>query len=292
MRILVTADLHYDIPRSREPTEALARRAVRAGGDAIVLVGDTCGRDIGPLRQCLRLFAGFPGRKLLVPGNHCLWCDHGQGSLDRYERLLPAAAEDEGFTVLDHQPVTIATTGLAGSIGWYDYSFRDESLGIPEAFYEAKLSPGAAVHYGGHDELLAVHEHVLTARQMDLGVAWMDGQHVRLPMSDAQFVDVLADKLARQLAAMSADCERIVAFLHHLPFELMVPPGRPDRFAFVAAYMGAERLGEVLLNCRKLTHVYCGHSHWRDKRRVGHLQVVNIGSTYTDKHLEVLDLPE
>ena len=72
----------------------------------------------------------------------------------------------------------------------------------------------------------------------------------------------------------------------------MVPPGRPDRFAFVAAYMGAERLGEVLLNCRKLTHVYCGHSHWRDKRRVGHLQVVNIGSTYTDKHLEVLDLPE
>jgi hypothetical protein len=56
--------------------------------------------------------------------------------------------------------------------------------------------------------------------------------------------------------------------------------------------MGAERLGQVLLECDKLTHVYCGHSHWRDRRRVGRLEVVNIGSTYVDKHLEVLDLPE
>jgi len=292
MRILVTADLHYDIARSRRPSEDLARRALETGGDAIVLVGDTCGRTIEPLRQCLRLFADFPGRKLLVPGNHCLWCDGRQDSMERYERLLPAVAAEEGFGVLDHQPVVIGATGLAGSVGWYDYSFRDESLGIPEAFYEAKLSPGAAAYYGGHDELLAAHRHVLTDRQMELGVAWADGRHVRLGMSDARFVEMLADKLAGQLADLSSECERIVAFLHHLPFESMVPAGRPDRFAFAAAYMGAERLGEVLLDCDKLTHVYCGHSHWRDRRRVGRLAVVNIGSTYTDKHLEVLDLPE
>ena len=66
MRILVTADLHYDIPRSREPARALAARACAAGGDAIVLVGDTAGPDLGPLAECLALLADFGGRKFLV----------------------------------------------------------------------------------------------------------------------------------------------------------------------------------------------------------------------------------
>ena len=65
-KILITADLHYDIARSREPAERLAEEACRLGGDALVLVGDTAGAQLGPLRDCLRLFGGFPGRKLLV----------------------------------------------------------------------------------------------------------------------------------------------------------------------------------------------------------------------------------
>ncbi|MHC4561796.1 MAG: metallophosphoesterase family protein [Planctomycetota bacterium] len=290
MRILVTADLHYDITRSREPTERLARDALRIGGDCLVLVGDTAGVRLAALRDCLRLFAEFPGRKLLVPGNHCLWCYEGECSLERYQEVLPTVAGEEGFGLLDHEPVVIGGVGLVGSVGWYDYSFRDRSLDIPLPFYQAKVSPGAAERLEEHDELVAAHRDQLQERHWQLGVRWMDGQHVRLPMSDEAFTDMLADQLRRQLAEVSERCEQIVAFIHHLPFGELVPPDRPDRFAFAGAYMGAGRLGEALLACEKLTHVYCGHSHWSARRRIGQVSVVNVGSTYVDKRLETLDL--
>jgi len=289
-RVLVTADLHYNIARSRGPAEDLARRACELGGDALVLAGDTAGADLEPLRQCLALFAGFPGRKLLVPGNHCLWCRGEESSLERYERILPQVAAGEGFRVLDHKPAVLGDVALVGSIGWYDYSFRDESLGIPEAFYRAKVSPGAAAWLGTHEELIAAHRDVLTAAQMAIGARWRDGEHVRLGVSDEEFVEMLAAKLARQLAEMEARAERIIVFLHHLPFAELVPQGRPGRFAFVSAYLGSRRLGEVLHRCEKLTDVYCGHSHWRAQRRIGRLNVVNVGSTYTYKQLEVLEV--
>jgi len=53
--------------------------------------------------------------------------------------------------------------------------------------------------------------------------------------------------------------------------------------------MGSASLGEVLLACGKVSDVYCGHSHWRAERRIGHLRAVNIGSTYEQKRLEVLE---
>jgi len=255
-----------------------------------VLLGDTAGRDLSVLRECLRLFDGFSGRKLLVPGNHCLWCCDGESSLDRYERTIPEAAREEGFEVLDHCPVVLDSLGLAGSIGWYDYSFRDEALAIPEAFYRAKVAPGAAARMAEHHGLVAAHGDVLSDRQLSIGTRWMDGEHVRLDMSDEEFLERLTGRLERQLAALAERADRIVAFLHHLPFGELVPRGRPDRFAFAAAYMGSRRLGEVLMSCPKVTHVCCGHSHWRRRRRIAHMTVINVGSTYTEKYLETLEL--
>ena len=70
--------------------------------------------------------------------------------------------------MLDHQPVVLGGVGLAGSIGWYDYSFADESLGIPEAFYEAKIAPGAAA-YLGRQGLLEAHRHYLDVQYVAQG---------------------------------------------------------------------------------------------------------------------------
>ena len=227
MKILITADLHYDLGRSRAAARELAARVCAAGGDAVVLVGDTAGARLHWWREALGFFAGFDGRKLLVPGNHCLWCREGEDSIDRYERVLPEVAGEFGFELLDHAPVVLDGVALVGSVGWYDYSFREACLGIPTAFYRAKVAPGA---------------------------------------------------------------DRIAAFIHHLPFEVLVPRGRPDRFAFAAAFMGSQRLGKVLLDCDKVREVYCGHSHWRARARVGRVEAINVGSTYTTKRLEVLEI--
>lgn len=290
MRILVTADLHYDIRRSRGPARRLARRVCALGADALVLAGDTAGADLQPHRDCLALFEGFGGRKFIVAGNHCLWCRPEEDSLHRYESVLPAVAAEAGFDVLDHAPAVLGDVALVGSVGWYDYSFRDESLGIPMAFYRAKMAPGAAAYLGTYGALLEAHRHVLTDAHMSLGVRWMDGEYVRLGVSDDDFLTALTEKLASHVAEASAKTERIVVVLHHLPFADLVPTGRPPQFAFAAAYMGSRRLGEVLQRYPKVSDVYCGHSHWPAETRIGQLRAVNVGSTYTDKQLAVLDL--
>lgn len=289
MRILVTADLHYDVSRSRDSVERLAGEVCRTAADALILVGDTAGRDLNVFGGALKLFSDFRGRKLLVPGNHCLWCRQGEDSMVRYEQHLPNLAAEHDFTVLDHEPLVLNGVGLVGSIGWYDYSFADESLGVPHPFYEAKVSPGAAAYLGGHEELLEAHREVLNERHMRLGARWMDGENVRLGMGDTEFCDWLSKRLDRQLKQLAFRTDHIVAFMHHLPFRQLVPSERPDRFAFAAAYLGAGRLGEVLLKYPQVKCVYCGHSHWRGQCEVGHLKIVNVGSTYVEKYLEVYE---
>ncbi|MFW5841514.1 MAG: metallophosphoesterase, partial [Planctomycetota bacterium] len=83
MKALITADLHYNIARSRLPAQRLAREICRTRADALVLLGDTAGKQPGPFIEALELFADFPGRKLLVPGNHCIWSRGGEDSLTR-----------------------------------------------------------------------------------------------------------------------------------------------------------------------------------------------------------------
>ena len=292
MRLLVTADLHYDSPRSRSGVVELCRRVGRACGDALVLVGDSAGAAHQHLRDCLALFAGFPGRKFMVPGNHCLWCLPGEDSLTRYEKTIPTIAAEAGFSVLDHAPAVIEGVGLVGSIGWYDYSYRDQRLEIPLEFYQAKVTPGAAARLEKHRGLIETFSGRLTPRHYELGIRWMDGVHVRLGMSDGEFLDRVLERLAAHLGELERDesVRQVVAFVHHLPFGQLVPQDRPPHFAFAAAYMGSDRIGETLLACRKLTHVFCGHSHWKDAALIGGVRVVNVGSTYVEKRLETLDL--
>jgi len=291
MRILITADLHYDLPRSKPAVKVLAEKVLHIGADALVLLGDSAGADYRIFRECLNLFAGFTGEKFLVPGNHCLWCLPGESSLERYEKTLPAAAAEAGFTMLDHRPVAIDGCGFVGSIGWYDYSFREERLGIPLEFYRAKVSPGAAARLEEYRELVERHKDHLADRQYDIVARWMDGLYVKLGMTDEQFLEYLLGKFRRQLEVFQADnrVERIVVFMHHLPFRRLLPENRPDKFAFAAAYLGSERFGEVLRQYPKVTDVFCGHSHWYASCYVDNIRAVNVGSRYTHKRIEVLE---
>ena len=292
MRIVVTADLHYDSRRSRSGAEAVAEEICRLGGDVLVLVGDSASAAHGPLRDCLGLFADFAGRKFLVPGNHCLWCLPGEDSLDRYERIVPAIAAEADFIVLDRAPAVIDGVGLVGSIGWYDYSYRDEDLAIPLEFYQAKVAPGAAEYIAEHRGLLDRYRAQLSERHFEITAHWKDGVHVRMDITDEQFLDYLIERLSEQLAALQADpaVRQVVAFTHHLPFRQLVPQDRPAPLAFAAAYMGSDEIGQALLACEKLTHVFCGHSHWAGAYQAGRVRVVNVGCTYTDKRFEVLEL--
>ncbi len=289
MRIIATADLHYDIARSRLPAEEIARAICEQQADALLILGDAAGRDLGILRECLHLFDRFAGARFFVAGNHDIWTDPGGDSLRRLEHELPAVCRETGFHSLDLEPVVLDGVGLAGSIGWYDFSFRNAKLGIPLRFYEAKISPGAAARLGGYDHLL-VDRSDIPAAAFEIGTRWMDGEHIRLLLSDAEFCRLVLDRLERHLVSLADRCRQIVVGLHHLPFLELVPRAARPGWAFAEAFLGSERFGQLIRRHPKVRYVLCGHSHKHDRVQFDGFECVNVGCTYREKRYEIIDL--
>jgi len=289
VRVLATADLHYDVWRSRKPTERLAREMLAAGGDVLILAGDTAGILTEKFSQCLELFDRFPGRKLLVPGNHCIWVHQGQSSWDKYQNILPLVAGEHGFEYLDCKPALLAGVGFVGNMGWYDYSYRDEALGIPERFYRNKVSPGAAARLPRYQHLLDGYSDI-TAPAAAISARWMDGQWVKWTFSDPQLSSLLAHRFAQQLRWAAQRAKTIVAVTHHLPFERMLKRNPQPAWRFANAFMGTELFGQAMLEQEKCRLAICGHSHRSDEVMVGDLRCVNIGSTYRHKRFISFDL--
>src|SRR5689334_17194481 len=136
MRLLVTADLHYNHPRSRGLAEALIDEMNAAGGDVLLVVGDTAVADGDSLERCLERFR-FAGPKLFVAGNHELWT-RGEDSHRLFTEDLPRRVRSLGWQWLETTPFVAEDLAIVGSVGWYDYAFARPELQIPRRFYENK----------------------------------------------------------------------------------------------------------------------------------------------------------
>ncbi len=207
MKIVALADLHYNISRCREHVQAQARTVCKNGADVLLIAGDTASTDLQFFEEALELFKTFPGRKLLVPGNHDIWVLAAGDSRKRYEYELPQICRRHGFEYLDADPVVIEGTAFVGTIGWYDYSFRDESLGVPARFYEAKVGPGAADQIRRYQHLLE-GECDVTDAMKQITAIWRDGQHVKLGTSDVDFAKYLTGRLREHLCLAHTRAER------------------------------------------------------------------------------------
>lgn len=285
MRLLVTADLHYNHPRSRALADDLIDRMNRAGGDILLLIGDTAAFDGPLLETCLSRFS-FTSPRLFVAGNHELWT-HGPDSYRNFREGLPRRVKELGWQWLQSEPYLVGEqVAMVGSVGWYDYSFAQANLQIPRRFYAAKVSPGAAAHLPEHAALLGddvpPHAREIVAR-------WNDGKFVKLHRSDEQFVKELLDELERQLESLR-HIPRVLAAIHHLPFAELLPPPHSAQWDFAKAYLGSERIGQLLLRYPNVRDVLCGHSHFAAEATVGHIRAVNIGSGYRAKRFHVIDL--
>lgn len=279
MRLLLTADLHYNHPRSRAPADELIEQMNRAGGDVLLVVGDTAAFDGPALESCLSRFH-FPGPRLFVAGNHELWT-HGPDSHENFRQSLPRRVRQLGWHWLQSQPFVADGVAIVGSVGWYDYSFAQENLGIPRRFYAAKVSPGAAEHLPQHTSLLAKTDD-LPPHARQVVARWNDGQFVKLHRSDEQFLEELLSELESQLDSLRG-VHHVIAAVHHLPFAQLLPPSHSAQWDFAKAYLGSGRIGDLFLRYTNLRQVLCGHSHFPAEARVGHIHAINIGSGYRSK---------
>ena len=286
MRLLVTADLHYNHAKSKPLAADLIEQINRAGGDVLLLVGDTGVADGDCLEECLARFR-FPGTKLFVPGNHELWTT-GSDGYELFTTVLPRRVRDAGWHWLQGEPVRLGDVGFAGSLGWYDYAFAQADLGIPRRFYEKKVSPGAAARLSEFADLLEREDDV--SREARQVVArWNDGKFVRIGRRDEEFLSELLAGLRGQLESLR-DAPRVIAAVHHLPFAQLLPPKRNAQWDFAKAYLGSPRIGELLLEFPNVTHLFCGHSHYAAEAHVGHVHAINIGSGYRAKTFRTFDL--
>ncbi len=288
MRIIVTADLHYEFPEYRERVDALAAEMCRVGGDVLAVAGDTFAHDVSLFERCLLLFCGFRGQKLLVAGNHDLWTRTGD-SFALYDRVIPEVSRSCGFHDLDGGPLVIGDVAFVGTIGWYDYSFRDEAVGIPLRFYEHKVAPGYARHDWRFGHLVRTTDDVSPAG-LRANSRWMDGEMIRWGLDDRRFNQLTIERLEAQLAAVEPRVRTIVAITHHVPFAEMLKRKADPTWAFGNAFMGSVGLGETLRRHDKVRHVVFGHSHARDARDIGPLRATNVGCTYRMKRYDAIEI--
>ncbi len=267
--ILVTADLHYGARREGDrAVEALAAHVRGTVAAALVIVGDIA-TSPDKIAACLDLFQGFDGLKAAVPGNHDIWVRRGSGggdgpsdSWELYERTLPEVFRGHGFHPLHLGPARVDGVTLVGTMGWYDYSFRDD-IGIGLESYRSKTYPG------------------------DPLPMWNDALLARFDMSDEELTALLVDRMGEHLRALPVD-ERVMVFSHHLATRrLLIRPRLmvPRRWRFANAFLGSERLSEVIEASGKVAQVFCGHAHFTRSHHSRATRYAVIGSDYESKQL-------
>jgi len=287
MRLLVTADLHFNHRHSKPLAQNLIGEMNAAGGDVLVVVGDTAAADGDDLEQCLSLFQ-FPGPKLFVAGNHELWT-HRADSHALFADELPRRVRALGWQWLQTDPFTAEGITIIGNIGWYDYSFARDTLGIPRRFYEHKISPGAAERFSEFGHLFEPADDIPPASR-EVVARWNDGKFVKLHRADDFFLEELLLQMKAQLDS-AAESRQIIAAIHHVPFQALLPPMHGAQWDFARAYLGASRVGDLLSQYSNVTRVFCGHSHFPAEARIGPIHAVNLGSGYRHKTFRALDLP-
>ena len=290
MKIAATADIHCEQESIREAVRELARRMLGVRADALMLLGDTFAGDEALLDECLALFEPFPGPKLLCAGNHDLWTTRdGPDSRGLMEEVIPRVARGRGFHVLEEGPLVHDGVAFLGGCGWYDYGFRDEGLNIPLEFYRLKFGPGA-LHRMDPSHKLDLPWDELEDRHYAITSVWQDGVYVRWGAEDGEISDGFVERLRRDLAAVEAQAEAIVYGAHHIPFAEMVTRKASANWNFANAFMGSPKTGEALLASPKVRFAVFGHSHVVGRRRVGHVEAVNVGSTYERKRFVTLEV--
>ena len=294
-RLAVSADLHYDVPRSRLPAERLIAQINAADVDGVLLVGDTATAVGEALEKCLDLFRkDRPG--WFIPGNHELWTKlQPRDAQHLLARELPDRVSAMGWNWLPGMPERLGSSVLVGSSGWYDYSFAEPRLGLPRRFYEAKLSPAAARTLGRHD--LEPDAEDIPAPARDFIARWNDGRFIHGIADDLAFLDTRLGELRGDLAS-AGTAGNVVAAVHVAPHEMLLPqvprtgPVPADRYphAFTRAYLGSPAIGELLSEHGGVRHVFCGHTHVRREQVDSRCRWLNIGCTYTEKRFDVLEL--
>ena len=278
MRIGVTSDIHTDIsPANRRIVKHLANVARQADLDVLVICGDLS-PGIRTLSRTLLPFydIGLNCKKLFVAGNHDIWTF--DGNVTSYDKcsLITAICKEHKFHHLPNSPVVVGQVGFCGTIGWYDYSYRQKEHRIAEKSYERKTFQGAV---------------------------WNDVNYARWDASDTEIAHRFERELQEQIDSIRSQVSRIIVATHHVPFRECVVYKDKLPWDFFSAFMGSVGLGEICVNEPLVTHAFFGHTHFEFFQQIKDVWAVcsPVGyltdppkdlREYAQSRLKIIELPE
>ena len=280
MRIGVTSDIHTDIsPANRRIVKYLADAAERAELDVLVICGDIS-PSIMTLSKTLSAFRHIDSacKKLFVAGNHDIWLVSVNSDVTSHGKysLITAICSEYGFHHLGVCPVVLGKVGFCGTIGWYDYSYKQDKYPISEQSYTRKT-------LGGH--------------------IWNDVNYAKWNDSDPEIAKQFEEELQAQIDSVRDRVSRIIVATHHIPFREYVTYRDKLPWDFFSAFMGSVGLGDICFNEPLVTHAFFGHTHTEFFEEVNGIQAVcsPVGyltdppdnlREYAKSRLKIIDLPE
>lgn len=247
MKVAFVSDLHID-------TSLYNLEAVRRVVDylsiqdphVVCLLGDISPHDFTEILLPFKELR--TPNKFLVPGNHDVWltghemksCLYGsrKDSLWKAMHKIHRICWDTDWKLLLDGPQVIDRIAFVGTLGWYDYSFKDNALKIPMEQYVAK--------------------HTLLE-------TWMDGErtffwspeNAKRKAVDKEIADYFNDLLDDHLKSVDAD--KTVCVSHFVPFKEL-QEGMHEGPSFFNAYGGNKAFGKLLVK-HKVDISVSGHLH-------------------------------
>jgi len=265
LRLALVSDLHVDISqRNWELVPQLAELLKIIDPEAFIVCGDVS-PELGDVEYALDCFSDLNCVKMFVPGNQDIWVlseamqEEGHDSYEKYYFHLPRLCRRNGFVPLWMEPQVIRGIGFAGSIGWYDFTFREEEDSTESAEDlatedTAQTSPGEAANHVWNDLRWACWNDLASMVEGGLG-----------PYRRSD-VEVARDFIARldqdlQTLERIPGVEEIVVALHHPPFPQLLEGATALRLGEYRSFLGSREMGRMLLRHPRVTTVLCGHLH-------------------------------
>ncbi len=266
--LYITSDLHFGVSMEGDTSvKNLAKKVCEQSlpEDILCIAGDI-GSSSNTLNDCLDLFSKFLGNKCAIAGNHDIWVTNGLNSWGNLQQSS-AIFREHGFHPLEEEPLITDSLAIAGTMGWYDYSFQDSSLGLSAEDYKRKYAPNISTSI------------------------WADALHVRWPYTDAEVTRMLANKLALHLESIDHKKPSCV-IMHHLPTKRLLTQPRwlvPKHWRFLNTYLGSQVFEGIITSHPNVSHVVSGHVHMERKVKLGNQTFTTVGGDYATKQVILLD---
>ena len=264
--------------------EEFAQEVANEEPDLIILGGDIGEALTNPelVREVFQAFQrqGCHAGAFFL-GNHDLWCEPPNSSLDLWTKLLPNIGKEEGWHYLEQKNWIKNGVAVVGSYLHYDYSAKDIAGAVADHI-RAVFPDWTTDEY---------YERM--KKKINNDAKFLNG----LPR-DKEFAQQIGEGFQKRLLAAESDPEvhTIIVATHVscMPSQITRKPSN-YQWSVGTPYFGNLSHVEPIMSCSKVKYVFSCHSHQGNESTVefddGHeVAVINLGADYGQPEFELFEI--